>query len=45
MKSVHKGTLPFTGLPLMPALLFGLALLALGLLMRFGRRRKGVTLA
>jgi hypothetical protein len=43
MQSIRKGTLPFTGVPLMPALLFGLALLALGLLMRFGRR-KGVTL-
>jgi len=45
MQSILKGTLPFTGLPLLPALLFGLALMALGFLLRFGRRNKGVNIA
>jgi hypothetical protein len=45
MQSILKGTLPFTGLSLMAALLLGLALTALGLLMRFGWPRKGVTIA
>jgi hypothetical protein len=45
MQSILKGTLPFTGLSLLTALLAGLALLGLGVLLRFGRSRKGVTFA
>jgi len=43
MRTIMKGLLPFTGLPLLPFLLCFLALAALGVALRFGRR-KGVTL-